>query len=180
VFGDRKGAAGNAFDTRPSPPESLDYSVTQPRRAAGMRSAPERFVRERSVPERSVSERSIPEESRVRSLNDMPLQTQDRWSEPVARQRRVAPERQERQPPQRFVEQTSNRPLANDAGPEVIRYSDFETYVTEDGDTLQTISESFFGTPEYYFDLYLANRNVLINPATVSPGTKLRIPNLTQ
>ena len=68
--------------------------------------------------------------------------------------------------------------LVRETGPEVIRYGDFETYVTESGDTLQTISKSFFGTPEYYFDLYLANRNLLANPATVPVGVELRIPRM--
>jgi len=72
----------------------------------------------------------------------------------------------------------SSASLANDVGPEVIRYGDFKTYVTKGGDTLQTISESFFGTPEFYFDLYLANRNVLVNPATVPTGVELRIPHM--
>ena len=62
----------------------------------------------------------------------------------------------------------------------MIRYGDFKTYVTERGDTLQTISESFFGTPEYYFDLYLANRNILVNPATVPTGVELRIPRIDE
>ncbi len=121
----------------------------------------------------------IPENSRVRSLYNMPLEDEARVPDRVAGRREVQTRQNvSRSLPQQRVAATV--PLANDAGPEVIRYGDFKTYITEGGDTLQTISESFFGTPEYYFDLYLANRNVLANPATVPAGVELKIPRMGQ
>ena len=58
----------------------------------------------------------------------------------------------------------------------IVRYERFEEYVTRANDTLQLISQDFYGTPDYYFDLYLANRPMLTNPATVPVGVTLKIP----
>ena len=76
-----------------------------------------------------------------------------------------------------------NAPLPVDAQPDfvsppepVVRYEQFEEYRTRDNDTLQMISQNFYGTPDYYFDLYLANRPMLANPATVPAGVTLKIP----
>ena len=55
-------------------------------------------------------------------------------------------------------------------------YGSFREYQTQPGDTLQTISEKFYGTPNYYFDLYLANRTLLSNPASVPEGRNIKIP----
>jgi len=145
--------------------------------------APQR-VQERSAPPRPRAQRrtadvsSIPEESRVRSLYNMPLDEEVRLPQRTPARQEVTTNRNVSQSQSRQQRVNAATPLANDTGPEVIRYGDFKTYRTESGDTLQTISESFFGTPEYYFDLYLANRNVLANPATVPTGVELRIPHM--
>ena len=55
-------------------------------------------------------------------------------------------------------------------------YGSFREYETRSGDTLQTISKEFYGSADYYYDLYLANRTLLSNPATVPPGMTLKIP----
>lgn len=55
-------------------------------------------------------------------------------------------------------------------------YGSFREYETQPGDTLQTISIKFYGTADYYFDLYLANRSLLRNPASVAPGKTIKIP----
>ena len=108
----------------------------------------------------------------------MPLDEEVRLPQRTPARQEVTTNRNVSQSQSRQQRVNAATPLANDTGPEVIRYGDFKTYRTESGDTLQTISESFFGTPEYYFDLYLANRNVLANPATVPTGVELRIPHM--
>lgn len=57
-----------------------------------------------------------------------------------------------------------------------VTYGSFREYETRPQDTLQKISEEFYGTADYYFDLYLANRDLLNNPATVPPGITIKIP----
>ena len=55
-------------------------------------------------------------------------------------------------------------------------YGNFSEYEVQPQDTLQTISERFYGSADYYFDLYLANRDQLSNPATVPTGITIRVP----
>lgn len=52
----------------------------------------------------------------------------------------------------------------------------FLSYKTVFGDTLHSISSHFFGKPDYYLDIYLANKDQLVNPATVPVNRTLRIP----
>lgn len=52
----------------------------------------------------------------------------------------------------------------------------FVEHVVQPGETLQSISKRYFGDPDYYLDIYLANRNKLRNPVTIETGTALRIP----
>jgi len=54
--------------------------------------------------------------------------------------------------------------------------SSFSDYQTRAGDTLQTISTRFYGRPDFYLDIYLANRDQLRNPGSVPAGVTLRIP----
>jgi nucleoid-associated protein YgaU len=145
--------------------------------------ADDRVARSRSSSKRDArpeQPRTIPETSRVRSLYEMPTDDEARRPQRFAAEQQAGSNRDD------FVSSTQRRrnipekSLESDGGPEIIRYRDFKTYRTRGGDSLQTISESFFGTPEYYFDLYLANRNVLANPATVPVGVELKIPRMGQ
>lgn len=52
----------------------------------------------------------------------------------------------------------------------------FEVYQTRQGDSLQAISSRFYGTPDFYLDIYLTNRKQLRNPSDVPAGITLRIP----
>ena len=54
--------------------------------------------------------------------------------------------------------------------------SKFIDYETQPGDTLHGLSQKFFGKPDYYLDIYLANQTTLDNPSTVPGGITLRIP----
>ena len=51
-----------------------------------------------------------------------------------------------------------------------------EYYVVQKGDTLQKISEKFFGTTKKWKDIYEANRKVLKSPDRIRAGQKLVIP----
>lgn len=52
----------------------------------------------------------------------------------------------------------------------------FVDHVVQSNETLQSISKRYFGTPDYYLDIYLANRTKLRNPAKIQSGIALRIP----
>lgn len=52
----------------------------------------------------------------------------------------------------------------------------FLTYKTVFGDTLHSISSRFFGKPDYYLDIYVANRKLMDNPSSVPTNTTIRIP----
>jgi len=51
-----------------------------------------------------------------------------------------------------------------------------ESYVVKKGDTLQKISEKFYGTTKKWKNIYDANRHVLKSPDRIRPGQKLIIP----
>ncbi len=49
-------------------------------------------------------------------------------------------------------------------------------HVIRDGDTLQSISREYFGTPNRYLDIYTLNRNVLSDPTQLPMNVELQIP----
>jgi nucleoid-associated protein YgaU len=51
-----------------------------------------------------------------------------------------------------------------------------EYYVVQKGDTLQKISQKFFGTTKKWKKIYNANKNVLKSPDRIRSGQKLAIP----
>ena len=71
---------------------------------------------------------------------------------------------------------TANSPTSEIVEAAKVAYGSFSEYQTQPDDTLQMISQKFYGSPDYYFDLYLANRALLANPATVPTGLTLKIP----
>ena len=52
----------------------------------------------------------------------------------------------------------------------------FVDHVVQSGETLQSISTRYFGKPDFYLDIYLANRNKLRSPAVVPAGITVRVP----
>jgi nucleoid-associated protein YgaU len=59
-------------------------------------------------------------------------------------------------------------------------YSNFKEHVVREDESLQSISTDYFGKPDFYLDIYLANRENLISPVGIKPGTKLKIPTIKQ
>ena len=51
------------------------------------------------------------------------------------------------------------------------------TYVIKKGDTLQKISEKFYGTTKKFDRIYEANKDVLKDKNTLKVGTKIKIPD---
>lgn len=55
---------------------------------------------------------------------------------------------------------------------------DYQYYVIEKNDTLQKISQKFYGTTKKWIFLYKENQDVLKGPDKIYPGKKIRIPVL--
>jgi nucleoid-associated protein YgaU len=49
-------------------------------------------------------------------------------------------------------------------------------YTVKPGDTLSKISRQFYGDANQYTKIFNANRNILRDPNTISPGQELVIP----
>lgn len=58
----------------------------------------------------------------------------------------------------------------------ILQNREFVDYTTVFGDTLHSLSTKFFGSPEFYLDIYLANRDLLQNPSVVPVNTTIKIP----
>jgi nucleoid-associated protein YgaU len=52
----------------------------------------------------------------------------------------------------------------------------FKSYTSQPGDTLQNLSTRYYGRPDFYLDIYLANKARLRNPGYLPAGVELQIP----
>ena len=52
----------------------------------------------------------------------------------------------------------------------------YREHQVQSGESLQNLATHYFGRPEYYLDIYLANRRTMKNPGDVRPGMTLKIP----
>ena len=57
-----------------------------------------------------------------------------------------------------------------------LRTTQFSEYVVGQGDSLQSIATNHFGKPDYYLDIYLANRDRLRFPGDLREGMSIKIP----
>ncbi len=53
---------------------------------------------------------------------------------------------------------------------------EYLTHTSRPGDTLHAISNKYYGKPDYYLDIYFANRDQLQNPSLIPEGLQLKIP----
>ena len=53
---------------------------------------------------------------------------------------------------------------------------EYEYYTVKKNDTLQKISQKFYGTTKRWYKLYEENKDVLKGPDKIYPGMKIRIP----
>jgi LysM repeat protein len=67
-------------------------------------------------------------------------------------------------------------PAAMAAGASVSSGENQRHYIVRPGDTLSKISREFYGDANQYTKIFNANRNVLRDPNTISPGQELVIP----
>ncbi|MBU2102462.1 MAG: LysM peptidoglycan-binding domain-containing protein [Candidatus Omnitrophota bacterium] len=63
---------------------------------------------------------------------------------------------------------------------EIIEETTYREYIVEKGDTLQKISQKFYGTTKKWQMLYQENKDILKGPDKVYPGIKIRIPQEKQ
>ena len=54
--------------------------------------------------------------------------------------------------------------------------TEFSEHVVEQGDSLQSIASKYFGKPDFYLDIYLANRDRLRYPGDIREGMTIKIP----
>lgn len=52
----------------------------------------------------------------------------------------------------------------------------FRIHVVRYGETLQSLARQYYGRPEYYLDIYLANQDLLSSPIHLPVGSALKIP----
>jgi nucleoid-associated protein YgaU len=59
-----------------------------------------------------------------------------------------------------------------------VRQVEYEYYTVQKNDTLQKISQKFYGTTKKWYKLYEENKDTLKGPDKIYPGMKIRIPVL--
>jgi nucleoid-associated protein YgaU len=69
-----------------------------------------------------------------------------------------------------------NETTAYESSPVNVTY---EKYIVQKTDTLQKISEKFFGTTRQWMKIYEANKDVLKAPNKIYPGQTINIPRVT-
>jgi len=52
----------------------------------------------------------------------------------------------------------------------------FVNHQTTAGETLSSISTRYYGKPDFYLDIYLANQKTMRHPGDLRPGLVLKIP----
>jgi len=75
------------------------------------------------------------------------------------------------------VSQQQQQPTAMTAGASVSGGHGQRSYTVKSGDTLSKISRDFYGDPNQYTKIFNANRGILRDPDSISPGQKLVIPD---
>jgi hypothetical protein len=55
-------------------------------------------------------------------------------------------------------------------------YHGFAVYTVQQGDTLSSIAQEFYGDSDRFRTIFQANRNILDDPDEIFPGQELRIP----
>ena len=150
----------------PIPPLNQTVTIDDPGRAFGNRDSVEPNPRE-NAPQSSWA-------NTTQSVLDN--NNSDHYREPSQTQqprRRVA-----RLPLQlNSTAQTKLARLRDDAIRKIsLGTTQFSEYVVKRGDSLQSIASQYFGKPDYYLDIYLANRDRLRFPGDLREGMSIKIP----
>lgn len=75
-----------------------------------------------------------------------------------------------------YIDEEIIREDFQDSGRDLIKREQDRQYTILKNDTLQKISQKFYGTTRRWMDIYEANKKVIKNPDRVKPGMKIRIP----
>jgi len=110
------------------------------------------------------------ENAELRRQTETLRRDRDRW-ETLAQTSQVQAINQAQAPTVRSTEARSGSDTPASASAEVPR-----TYRVQQGDTLSSISQRFYGTNSRWMDIYEANRGVLSSPNALRLGQELRIP----
>jgi nucleoid-associated protein YgaU len=70
-----------------------------------------------------------------------------------------------------------SQPATMTAGASVSGGQNHRRYIVKSGDTLSGISRQFYGDASQYKKIFDANRDILRDPNTISPGQDLAIPD---
>lgn len=76
------------------------------------------------------------------------------------------------------IEEEGNRGYITSSTPAEINESgaSFEKYTVQKGDTLQKISQKFYGTTKKWSKIYEANKDIMKGPNKIYPGQVINIP----
>ncbi len=76
------------------------------------------------------------------------------------------------------AESTGLVPVNHPFSPRIeIDTDSFRVHVTRAGDTLQSLASKYYGSVDFYLDIYLANQDQLDSPINLPPGKSLKIPD---
>lgn len=75
------------------------------------------------------------------------------------------------------VSAEGNRGYLMQGSSQEVAASAYEKYTVQKGDTLQKISQKFYGTTKKWMKLYEANKDILKGPDKVYPGQTINIPS---
>jgi hypothetical protein len=72
----------------------------------------------------------------------------------------------------------STRPAGTEIPPppSVVEPPRYSPYTVQAGDSLASISRRFYGTPQHWKKIYMANQAILTSPDAIKPGITLSIP----
>ncbi|MDP2961005.1 MAG: LysM peptidoglycan-binding domain-containing protein, partial [candidate division Zixibacteria bacterium] len=87
-------------------------------------------------------------------------------------------EKRKKAVPSSAAEENIDTGYMNEAVPTEAASQGFEKYTVQKNDTLQKISQKYFGTTKKWMKIYDANRDVLKGPDKIRPGQVLNIPQL--
>jgi LysM repeat protein len=71
-----------------------------------------------------------------------------------------------------YIERKPSSPEVKKETPSVL----MEKYTVEKGDTLQKISQKFYGTSRFWYRIYEANKDTVKDPNKIYPGQIINIP----
>ena len=94
-------------------------------------------------------------------------------------QRHASQEKSRRLVPFQLTAEAQSRLVGVSRRPEAqlrVNTSSHQQHVVTPGDTLQKISQKYYGKPDFYLDIYVANQRLIRDPTVLRNGITLKIP----